>query len=386
VKDETPVKGPLRSRRRFLLGMAAGAGISSLAGLGASTFIKSPQQLAAEAKAPEASVLTAEVVRRVLVDTIVTRGKITPAKVVEVVPRVDAGSLPVVTRLPFPKGAKAKPGDVVLEISGRPVILLKGGLPAYRDMLPGISGRDVEQLQTALAALGLSIRDKRGVFGSSTQAAITRLYRDRGYPPPQGSPDGVFLPMGEVVFAGEEPVTVSQVKAGLGAESKGAVLVLAVGALAVRGLVRSTQSQLVQVGMPVTVLYEEAALSRPGKVAAIDAFQPGGGTDEAAEKADEILDGPGHPLTVTCAEPLPDELAGREVRVTIEIASSGTPVLSVPSSAVFATASGDTELIKVVGGVQSRIEVTTGASAGGYVEIKESRGQLVEGDKVVIGK
>ena len=45
-------------------------------------------------------------------------------------------------------------GDVVLTASGRPVFVLQGQVPAYRDLTPGLTGADVDQLKQALDRMG----------------------------------------------------------------------------------------------------------------------------------------------------------------------------------------------------------------------------------------
>jgi hypothetical protein len=51
----------------------------------------------------------------------------------------DAG---IITRLPA-RSTQPQEGDVLLTASGRPVFILQGEMPAYRDLVPGTSGDDV---------------------------------------------------------------------------------------------------------------------------------------------------------------------------------------------------------------------------------------------------
>lgn len=60
-------------------------------------------------------------------------------------------------------------------------------------------------------------------------------------------------------------------------------------------------------------------------------------------------------------------------------------MLVVPSSAIYASADGSTQAIKLVqGGEQERIAVTTGATGGGFVEVRTK--SLAEGDRVAVGR
>lgn len=59
--------------------------------------------------------------------------------------------------------------SVALEITGRPVIVLPGDLPAYRTLRMGVSGPDVVQLKQSLAAVGLNAGDPASnVFDQAT--------------------------------------------------------------------------------------------------------------------------------------------------------------------------------------------------------------------------
>jgi peptidoglycan hydrolase-like protein with peptidoglycan-binding domain len=84
-----------------------------------------------------------------------------------------------VTGLPKKVGDKVGNGDVVLQVSGRPVIALVGRLPAYRDMTPGSNGPDVAQLQAALHRVGIADDDPVGTYGRGTKDAVTALPASR---------------------------------------------------------------------------------------------------------------------------------------------------------------------------------------------------------------
>lgn len=94
-------------------------------------------------------------------------------------PPVSVESPAVVTIAPPPVGGEVVEGDVVVEVSGRPVFVLEGTAPMYRSLRPGMSGADVVQLQVALARLGYE-PDADGVFGEATKASCWwSLPRDR---------------------------------------------------------------------------------------------------------------------------------------------------------------------------------------------------------------
>jgi peptidoglycan hydrolase-like protein with peptidoglycan-binding domain len=158
--------------------------VLSTGGLAVSTLVRSPAQLAAETAPPKPSVLTAEVEHRVLVRTLITRGVVAASHQVTVTPvtSTQGPAAQVLTALRTAVGKPVQPGEVLLEVSGRPLIALPGTVPFYRDLRPADEGADVRQLQSALRSLGLyEGGDTAGFFGERTKAAVRRLYADRGY-------------------------------------------------------------------------------------------------------------------------------------------------------------------------------------------------------------
>ncbi|MGW2439765.1 peptidoglycan-binding protein [Streptomyces goshikiensis] len=171
--------------RRGVFGVVGGAVLMAAGALLATAVVKSPAQLAAEAGPPAQGVLTAEVERRVLAETVVTRGTVVADQSVTVAPPG------VVTKLPLKAGDPVAAGRLLAEVSGRPVFALRGAVPMYRDLVPGATGDDVAQVQAALRELGHGTgRDTKGVFGPGTKAALAELYRAVGYAPLPALKDG----------------------------------------------------------------------------------------------------------------------------------------------------------------------------------------------------
>ncbi|MCD0450541.1 peptidoglycan-binding protein [Actinocorallia sp. API 0066] len=381
----------MRRRQTVLLALVLAAVLMACGGLVASTFVKSPQDAAAEARPPVPSVITVPVAREVLRATVVLRGVVAPGRTVEVTAVAPAETTrSVVSAPPLKAGQRVEPGGVVVVVSGRPIIALRGRVPAYRDLRDGFRGPDVVQLQRALRELGHRIGDAEGVYGPSTQEAVRRLYADRGFQPvteqaeptepakPKGKPGKprttVILPSGEVQFVPGFPARVVEVKARLGAEAEGVLMKLATGELTVKGSLSPVDRELVRVGKPVRILAEELDLSFAGKVTSVGAFTEGGEEME-----------PGHPVVVRGVRPLPERLAGQNVRLTITAAATEGPVLVVPTSAVYAVADGSTQVVRVgPDGRRTRVTVTVGVTAAGLAEV-EGDG-LAEGDHVVVGE
>lgn len=181
--DADPTVRPI-GRRRNVAWVAALVALVGVAGgawwIGSST--QSPDQAAARADPPEASWITAPVEFRVLSSTIVTRGDVRPATRTDVRVPVSVEGDPVVTRDVTGVGDVVDSGDLVVEISGRPVFAMAGDVASFRSLLPGMSGDDVAALQQGLVGLGYRI-DEDGVFGPQTKAAVTEFYAAGGYTP-----------------------------------------------------------------------------------------------------------------------------------------------------------------------------------------------------------
>jgi multidrug efflux pump subunit AcrA (membrane-fusion protein) len=173
-----------RRRRRRALGVVGVAVLSAVVGVVVGGRLKSPSDRANERKAPPASRITVPVARRTLASSVVLAGEIayaepTPIKLAGTV-GVAEGETAVVTRLPEVDQPVAE-GDVLLEVSGRPVFVLQGALPTYRSLGPGATGGDVQQLEEALQRLGLDPGAVDTTYDAATQAAIGRLYTSKGH-------------------------------------------------------------------------------------------------------------------------------------------------------------------------------------------------------------
>lgn len=168
-------------RRWWLIGVAAlvaASGVSWWLGSRA----QSPSQAAARAAEPDASWITARVERRVLASTVVLRGDVRPQVALQVGAPSSVEGEGVVTRVPPVAGSEVQEGSVIVEVSGRPVFVLRGDVPVYRSLKPGMSGADVAQLQAALVRLGYA-PDESGVFGEATKLAVAAFYEAAGFEP-----------------------------------------------------------------------------------------------------------------------------------------------------------------------------------------------------------
>jgi hypothetical protein len=178
---------PVRvGRRRGVRAVAVLLGVSVLSGgVGwfAARSIKSPAEVAARTASPAASRITAPVEFRVLRSTLFTRGTVrfgSPKAVTLPASAAKTGSQ-VVTAPPV-KGAVLKEGSKAADVGGRPVIVLQGPTPMYRDIRPGDRGDDVTELKTALARLGFK-SSKGDLYDAAAQHAVSEWMRKVGYEP-----------------------------------------------------------------------------------------------------------------------------------------------------------------------------------------------------------
>ncbi|MFE5676124.1 peptidoglycan-binding protein [Streptomyces erythrochromogenes] len=183
-----------RARRRTRRGFVIAAAVIVLFGSSGSVWwiasqARTPEQRASNAAAPPPSRITGKVSDQQLVEKMDLTGKVETASRTTITGVQPQGtSRAVVTALPAAAGKSLKAGAVVAEVSGRPVLLLPGRFPAYRDLKAGDKGPDVQQLQRALQPLyGTAVN---GTYGQATVEAVRKLYAAAGYEAPSGQGQG----------------------------------------------------------------------------------------------------------------------------------------------------------------------------------------------------
>ncbi len=169
--------------RRTVLGVVTVVAIlSALLGWAAGQRISSPAQIAAETAPPEASLITVPVESIQLSVDVISRGTLefSDTESLEVQPTTIDGTT-IITRTVVEVGDELNEGDVMIEVAGRPVFVLEGELPEYRDLLPESDGPDVLQLEEALSRLGLDPGEIDGKYTTGTERALEALYLRAGY-------------------------------------------------------------------------------------------------------------------------------------------------------------------------------------------------------------
>src|SRR5438477_638373 len=160
------------ARRNTALAIALAAVVTASAvGWVAGRRIQSPAEIASRTAPPPASLITVPVELRTLTSDVVARGTVrygSPQTVTLPASPLKPGTS-IVSIAPV-KGAALNEGNVALSVSGRPVLVLQGAQPAYRDLGPGAVGEDVRQLQAGLTRLGFNPGALHGALIQATAA------------------------------------------------------------------------------------------------------------------------------------------------------------------------------------------------------------------------
>jgi hypothetical protein len=281
----------------------------------------------------------------------------------------------IYTELPE-SGDKVACGDTLYRVDDKPVLLLCGALPGYRDLHLGDVGNDVRQLNRNEHDLGydagVEIDPNDNRFTWKTQRALEKLQHDKGFDATGALPldAAVFLP---------EPVRIATVAGELGGSAQpGAEVAQATSNTPeVQLALDPSQQDEVQVADKAWITLPSNAsvtgkVDRLGTVAVIPSGQ-NGNAGAATIPAYLRLDDPSAALGLDQAP------------VRVEITTKGVAsALSVPVTAIVGTSDGGFAVEVVRDGTRRElVAVKLGLfdSGGGRVQVE---GDLHEGDKVVV--
>jgi peptidoglycan hydrolase-like protein with peptidoglycan-binding domain len=373
------------------LGACSAAVVLGASGLAAAAFIKSPAEVAASTQPPSPAVLSIPVVREELRASVTFRGTVEVTGEQTATPGSETGAARlVVTSVNARVGEMVGAGQVLLSVSGRPLYVLPGAFPAYRDMEPGDQGPDIAELQAALQELGYSTSpDPDGYFGRGTDRAVRDFYAAIGYPVPtvaaaadgQAPPAGSrglndsepMVPMAEVMFVPILPARLIALSGGVGSQVIAPLVTVMTGSLTIAGQLETGQGALVRIGMRVSISDSLTRFQTTGRVRAV------GVITQTASGVPVI------PVTIAPAR-MPLSEVGADVTISEVTASTPGPVLVVPEGAIITDAAGQT-FVQVRGPGQRirKIAVTAGVSSDGLVAVSAAGGGLTIGDQVVVG-
>lgn len=271
---------------------------------------------------------------------------------------VTSGGEGTITRL-VGQGENVGRGVELYRVDERPVALLYGAVPMYRDLGPGASGGDVGQLEANLAELGYSGFTVDDQYTASTAAAVRAWQADFG-----GEPTGTVA-RGDVVFL-PEGGQVDARRSGVGdVVVPGAAVLDIAGTDQVVSLEGDVDDRdRFEVGTEVTVVLpggdEVAGTVAATAVVDVPSEGPDGGATDTA-----ILQ-----VEVAVNENAPEEFVGGPVEVVVAI-DERTDVLLVPVNALLALSEGGYGLEVVADdGTTSIVPVDTGLFAAGKVEVR----------------
>ncbi|MDN3240358.1 hypothetical protein [Glycomyces tritici] len=394
---------------------------------------RTPAQRAEETAEPDDSVITVRVDQDQLIDTLDFDAELNRTGDFEVPAPTDAPpgvETALASKIPLEVGDEVKAGTVLLEVSGRPMIALKGAVPAYRDLQEGDTGPDVEQLQLALQQIYGT--PKTGKFDARTVSDVKKLYDNIGYDhpttseevvdetpegegeaPPEGEGDEnaentgdgqtstverVIVPAAEVVFLPELPMQVGKINAKQSAPvtgTEGPLMVLASGDWKLEAkLDEETASALMDAGGDAELEFGDGPMEGQ-EVGAFELEE----REEAAEGDEGMYpgeEGEGEQTVdviyavfefdASTVEGIDDLAPGEEQEVTLIRARSAEDALIIPLSALW-TDSEDRTMLTVVEGEDGKerhveVEVTLRHEGRGVVEVVD--GELAKDDEVVI--
>jgi peptidoglycan hydrolase-like protein with peptidoglycan-binding domain len=284
---------------------------------------------------------------------------------------VASGGEGVITRLAG-QGETVTRGDELFGLNEQPVTLLYGTVPMFRNLGPGDSGADVEQLQKNLAELGYDDLTVDGEYGTATAEAVEAWQADIGadptgmvprsaviFKPERGQVDALRSAVGDVVMPGTPVLDITGTDEVVSLE------------------VDVDDRAFFEVDTEVTVVLpggEEitGTVAATAIVEIASASGPGGETD--TESVVEV--------EITLGDEAPDEFVDAPVEVVVAV-DERTDVLLVPVNALLALAEGGYGLEVVAdGGTTSIVPVQTGLFADGRVEIEVNSAEITEGTVV----
>jgi hypothetical protein len=288
-------------------------------------------------------------------------------------------------------GAVIRQDQRVYSVSGEPVPLLYGAIPAYRTFYVGMSdGGDVGELTDDLITLGYGAGlAQSDHYSAATAAAVQRWQRALGQPA-----TGTVL-LGEVVFE-PGPIRVTTVTPAPGASVTGGTVLAATGITPVVTVdLEVTQEYLVKAGDAVSVVLPDGTTTVGGQVESVGAVAtcPGGSGTGTGGSADQspcasasggTSSTPQVTVTITLTS-TPQQARLDQAPVNVNITEyQATDVLAVPVGALLAQPSGG-YAVQVAAPGKSRhlVPVTLGLTddANGLAQVT---GDLVPGEQVVV--
>ncbi|WP_433351125.1 hypothetical protein ACQP25_42945 [Microtetraspora malaysiensis] len=263
-----------------------------------------------------------------------------------------------VTKLPA-TGQVVGQGKVLYRVDGKPVILLSGAVPVYRDLSWDMRGAEIRQLNAALVALRYATKDE--IDPASDYFSWQTYYALRKLQDVVGLEETGDLPLGQAVFVPAKQIRVTKVNAVRGALAAAGSVVLHASSTArqVTVALNANQQSDIEVGDKVTISLPTGKTT-PGMVSSVGKVA----TTEEDSTTVEVRIRPSRPRDTGTLDQAP-------VQVSI-VTDTVKDVLSVPVNALLALAGGGyaVEVVEA-GGAHRLIPVKTGLfdDSAGMVEV-----------------
>ncbi len=298
---------------------------------------------------------TGTVERRTLAERLTATGTIGYAGETTVLARLGG----TVTALPA-VGDTIGRGERLYGVAGRPVTLMYGAVPAYRDLAEGVGrGRDVEQLERNLKALGFDPGPVDGDFTPEAGAAV------RAWQEATGQKVTGEVELGRVAFlAGPQRVSALEATLGEGLRRNSPPVLRTSSTQRVVSVeLKADQQSIGHRGQRVEVVLPGGGKA-PGRVRGVVAVEPTPGASPPGEETE-----PGFEATVALigTRQIP-ALDGASVNVLFT-QRVRRDVLSVPLTALLAIGGERFAVDVVEGSARRRLVVNPGLAADGYAEV-----------------
>ncbi|MFC9704857.1 peptidoglycan-binding protein [Streptomyces sp. NPDC056943] len=260
-----------------------------------------------------------------------------------------------------PEGRTLTMGEALYELNDKPVTLLYGPVPMFREMKTGDRGSDVLQLERNLRDLGWGAGlyvDTR--YGKDTEAAVKRWQKSLNREPTGrvGKGDVVFQP-GKVKVVSADAALADQVA------PNGPVLTIASTRPVIRAQLDQSDGALTSRGtkVEVTLPSGKAAAGRvAGTVRPEEGASGGGGAAQDGITVEVVLDGGAGAATAE------DAKASASVKFVSE-ARRGVLVVPVEAVVALRGENGGYGLQIVRGTGTTMVRVETGMTADGQIEV-----------------
>jgi multidrug efflux pump subunit AcrA (membrane-fusion protein) len=254
-------------------------------------------------------------------------------------------------------------GQSLYEVNGKPVVLMYGKMPVWREFSSGMSdGADVKQLQAALKALGYGPNLKvNNHFSTLTYWAIRR-WQAAAHLPVSGK-----VALGQVVFLPQAiRITGHSVELGAAVQPQAAVETGTTERRVVIVPMPPADLPTTKVGDSVTVLLPDGQTQRQGRIIAISAAATTTGSSDSSSSNSGSGSGNGNggsestvQVSIEVAGAIEGFVEQAQVQVFIT-ADQHRAVLAVPIVALRALPSGQYEVVVVDGGATRHVPVSVG--------------------------